>query len=66
MQRQRTLRELKCLGDEAFAEAQATIDTARQLTRECRQMNAQLRQSVDEFKHAHKQSRDVLFYRRRD
>lgn len=63
---QRTFTELKRLGDEAFADAQATIDMARQLTRECRQMNSDLRQSIDAFKHANRQLRGGLFYRQRD
>ena len=46
---QRTLTELKRLGDKAFAEAQDAIDTARQLACECRQLNAELRRSKEEF-----------------
>lgn len=45
MQRERTLRELKRLGDEAFLEAQDVIDTARRIALDCRLLTADLRRS---------------------
>lgn len=50
MHGQRTLTELKCRADEAFAEAQDAIDTARRLTLDCRRLNADLKRSIDEFR----------------
>ncbi len=50
MQRQLTLTELKCLGDEAFAEARATIDTALRIALDCRLLTAELRRSGEEFR----------------
>ncbi len=44
-----TLAELKRRGDEAFLEAQAAIDTARQIVRRCKELNADLKRSRDDF-----------------
>lgn len=40
MQNQRTLAELKLMGDKAFADAKEVIDTARQIALDCKEMNA--------------------------
>lgn len=44
-----TLAELKRRGDEAFLEAQAVIDTARQIVRHCKALNADLKRNRDDF-----------------
>ena len=50
MQKQRTLTELRCLADETFAEAHATIDTARQIASNCRRLTGDLRRSREELR----------------
>ena len=50
MKRQRTLTELKRLGDETFADAQATIDTAVRIAHNCRLLTAELRRTKAEFR----------------
>lgn len=50
MRRQTTLTELKRLGDEVFAEAQATIDTALRIADDCRRLTEELRRSKEEFR----------------
>ena len=50
------LTELKRLGHAVFADAQATIDTAHQIVRDCRRMRAELTYSTDELKQFTRQS----------
>ena len=49
MSEQSTLVELKRRVDEAFAEAQETVDTARQIARTCIAPNAKLKRSRDDY-----------------
>lgn len=50
MQRQLTLSELKRLADEAFADAQTTIETALRIADDCRRLTAELKRSKEEFR----------------
>lgn len=54
MPNQLTLAELKRRGDEAFLEAQDAVDTARRIVRDCRELNADLKRTCADFKHARK------------
>jgi len=60
MHKQRTFTELKRIGDEAFAEAQAAIDRARDIVHECRQLNADLRLTIAEFNDGKMHSRNAV------
>jgi hypothetical protein len=59
MQDQPTLAELKRLGDKAFAEAQATIDKARQIIHNSMELNAEVRRTIADFKELHSPSAPI-------
>jgi hypothetical protein len=50
MESQRTFAQLKLMGDEAFADAQAAIDTARQIARDCRELNSAVKRILADVK----------------
>ena len=54
MRNQPTLTELMRRGDEAFLEAQAAIATARRIVRDCKELNADLRRTRNDFERARK------------
>ena len=58
-----TLTELKRLGDAVFADAQAAIDTAHQIVRDCKRMAAELTYSRDDLEQFTAQSRKVTLFR---
>ena len=50
MRKELTFLELKRLGDQAFAEAHAAIDTARQIAHNSSELNAELKRTIKDFK----------------
>ena len=63
MQRQLTLTELKCRGDEAFAAAQHVIDEAHRIVRDCKRMASEMTHSRAELEQFTRQSRMVTLFR---
>ena len=60
---QRTLTELKRLGDDAFAAAQDVIDDAHRIVRDCKRMTAKVAHSKYELERFTRQSRKVTLFR---
>ena len=59
MKYQPTLAELKRVGDRVFAEAHEAIETARQICLTSKELNAEVRRTIADFKQLHSPSAPI-------